>query len=85
MTGRGRELEDIMERTSVDILCLQEGSKAWNIEGGCKLFYNGADKRRNEIGVVISIPVVPKLCAARLCQGRRESMRKWLYLLLFSQ
>ena len=28
---------------------------------------------------------VPKLCAARLCQGRRESMRKLLYLLLFSQ
>ena len=32
------------------------------------------------------ITAVPKLCAAaRLCQGRRESMRKLLYLLLFSQ
>ena len=35
-----------MERRNVDILCLQEtkwkGSKARNIGGGCKLFYNGA-------------------------------------------
>ena len=39
MTGRGRELADMMERRNVDILCLQEtrwkGSKARNIEGGC--------------------------------------------------
>ena len=36
MTGRGRELEDIMECKNVDILCLQEtkwkGSKARNME-----------------------------------------------------
>ena len=42
MTGRKRELEDMMERRNVDILCLQEtkweGSKARNIGGGCKLF-----------------------------------------------
>ena len=35
MTGRGRELADMMERTYVDIICLQEikwkGSKARNI------------------------------------------------------
>ena len=47
MTGRGRELADVMERKNVDILCLQEtkwkGSKARKIGDGCKLFYNGAD------------------------------------------
>ena len=57
MTGRGRELEDMMERRNVDILCLQEtkwkGSKARNIGGGCKIFYNGADGRKNEIGIVV--------------------------------
>ena len=46
MTGRGRELTDMIEQRNVDILCLQEtkwiGSKARNIGGGCKLFYNGA-------------------------------------------
>ena len=44
MTGRGRELVDMMERRNVDILCQQEtkwkNSKARNIGGGCKLFYN---------------------------------------------
>ena len=42
MTGRGRELSDMMERRNVDILCLQETkwkvSKARNIGGRCKIF-----------------------------------------------
>ena len=50
MTRRGRELADMMERRNVDILCPQEtrwkGSKARNIGGGCKIFYNGADGRK---------------------------------------
>ena len=57
MTGRGRELADMMERRNVDILCLQEtkwkGSKARNIGSGCKLFYNGADGRKNGIEIVV--------------------------------
>ena len=57
MTGRGRELADMMEQRNVDILCLQEnkwkGSKARNIGGECKLFYNGADKIKNGIGIVV--------------------------------
>ena len=56
MTGRGRELADMIERRNVDMLCLQEtmwkGSKARNIGGGCKIFYNGADGRKNGIGIV---------------------------------
>ena len=50
MTGRRRELADMMEQRNVDILCLQEtkweGSKARNIGDGCKLFYNGGDGRK---------------------------------------
>ena len=42
MTGRGRELADLMVQKNVDILYLQEikwkESKARNIGGGCKLF-----------------------------------------------
>ena len=57
MTGRGRELADMMERRNVDILCLQEtkwkGSKARSIGGGCKIFYKGADGRKNGIGIVL--------------------------------
>ena len=47
----------MMERRNVDILCLQEtkwkGSKARNIGNGCKIFYNGADERKNGIGIVL--------------------------------
>ena len=54
ITGRGRDLADLMERRNVNILCLQEtkwkGSKARNIGGGCKLFYNGADERKMGYG-----------------------------------
>ena len=57
MTGRGRELANMMERRNVNILCLQEtkweGSKAGNIGDECKLFYNGADGRKNGIGIVV--------------------------------
>ena len=56
-TGRGRELADMMERRNVNILWLQEtkwkGSKARDIGGGCKIFYNGADGRKNGIGIVL--------------------------------
>ena len=57
MIGRQRELEDMMKRRNEDILCLQEtkwkGSKARDIGGRCKLFYNGADGRKNGIGIVV--------------------------------
>ena len=57
MTGRGRELADMMKRSNVDILYLQETkwkwSKARNIGGGCKRFYNEADGRKNGIGIVM--------------------------------
>ena len=57
MTEKRRELADMMEQKNVDILCLQEtkwkGSKARSIGGGYKLFYNGADGRKNGIGIVV--------------------------------
>ncbi|KAK3533099.1 hypothetical protein QTP70_006779 [Hemibagrus guttatus] len=57
MTGKGRELADMMERRNVDILCVQEtrwkGSKARCIEAGFKLFYYGVDSKRNGVGVVL--------------------------------
>ena len=61
MTGRGRELADMMERRNVDILCLQETKwkgKARNIGGRYKLFYNKADGRKNGIGIVVSEELV---------------------------
>ncbi|KAK3515348.1 hypothetical protein QTP70_018020, partial [Hemibagrus guttatus] len=57
VTGKGRELADMMERRKVDILCVQEtrwkGSKARSIGAGFKLFYYGVDSKRNGVGVVL--------------------------------
>ncbi|KAI5615334.1 hypothetical protein C0J50_10843 [Silurus asotus] len=57
MTGKGREIADMMERRKVDMLCVQEtkwkGSKARNIRGEFKLFYYGVDVKRNGVGVIL--------------------------------
>ena len=57
MTGKGRELADMIERGKVDILCMQEtkwkGSKARSIGGGFKLLYHSVDGRRNSVGVIL--------------------------------
>ena len=57
MTGKGREVADLMSRRRIDILCVQEtrwkGAKSRNLGGGFKLFYYGEDSKRNGIGVII--------------------------------
>ncbi|KAI5087244.1 hypothetical protein C0J45_22643 [Silurus meridionalis] len=57
MTGKGREIADMMERRKADILCVQEtkwkGNKARNIGGGFKLFYYGVDGKRNGVGMIL--------------------------------
>ena len=58
MTGRESQLADMIEQRNIDILCLQKTkwkrSKARNIGGGCKIFYNGAGGRKNGLGMVVS-------------------------------
>ena len=43
MTGKGRELADVMVKRKIDTLCVQEtrwkGIKARNIGDGCKIYY----------------------------------------------
>ena len=57
MTGRGREIADMMERRRVNILCVQEtkwkGAKAREIGGGYKLFFYGLDGKRNGVGIIL--------------------------------
>ncbi|MCJ8736362.1 hypothetical protein PDJAM_G00257420 [Pangasius djambal] len=54
MTGKGRELADMMERRKVDIQETRwKGSKARSIGAGFKLFYYGVDSKRNGVGVVL--------------------------------
>ena len=81
MTGRGRELADMMEQRNVDILCLQEtkwkGSKLRNIGGGCKLFYNGADGRKNGIEIVVREDLVESVLEVNRVSDRLMAMKLW--------
>ena len=79
MTGRGRELTDMLERRNVGILCLQEtkwnGSKARNIGGGCKIFYNGADGRKNGIGIVVRKELAESVMEVKRVSDRLMAMK----------
>ena len=79
MTGRGRELADMMEQRNVNIFCLQKTkwkeSKARNIGGGCKLFYNGADGRRNEIDIVVREELVESVLEVKRVSDRLMAIK----------
>ena len=79
ITERGRKLADLMEQRNVDILCLQEtkwkGSKARNIGGECKLFYNGADGRRNGIGIVVREELIESVLEVKRVSDRLMAMK----------
>ena len=68
-----------MERRNVDILCLQEtkwkGSKARNIGGGCKLIYNGADRRKNGIGIVVREELAESVLEVKRVSDRLMAMK----------
>ena len=69
----------MMERRNVDILCLKEtkwkGSKARKIGGGCKLFYNGADGRKNGIGIVVREELVESVLEVKRVSDRLIAMK----------
>ena len=79
MNGRERELEDLMEQRNVDILCLQKtkwkGSKARNIGGGCKLFYNEADGRKNGIGIMLREELAEGVLKVKKVSDRLMAMK----------
>ncbi|KAK3526577.1 hypothetical protein QTP70_030714, partial [Hemibagrus guttatus] len=79
MTGKGRELADMMERRKVDILCVQEtrwkGSKARSIGAGFKLFYYGVDSKRNGVGVVLKEEYVRNVLEVKRVSDRVMSLK----------
>ncbi|KAK3507261.1 hypothetical protein QTP70_012974 [Hemibagrus guttatus] len=79
MTGKGRELADMMERRKVDILSAQEtrwkGSKARSIGAGFKLFYYGVDSKRNGVGVVLKEEFVRNVLEVKRVSDRVMSLK----------
>ena len=57
MTGKGREVADLMERRGVDILCVQETrwkeEKARCIGGGYKMWYCGSGNKKNGVEIIL--------------------------------
>ena len=67
MTGKSREITDMMKRRRVNVLCVQEtrwrGNKAKELAEGYKLFYSGADVRaRNGVGIVVDRELKGEVC-----------------------
>ena len=57
MTGKGREVADLMERRGVDILCVQEtrwkGERARCIGAGYKMWCCGSVNKKNGVGIIL--------------------------------
>ena len=78
MTERGRELTDMMKQRNVDVMYPKEtkwkGSKPRNIRGGCKLFYNEANGKKNWRGLVVRKDLVESTLEVKRVSDRLISM-----------
>ena len=80
MTGKGRELVDLMERRKLGVLCVQEtrwkGNKARELGEGCKLFYSGANEEgRNGVGIILSKEIKESLLGVSRKNDRIMSLK----------
>ncbi|VDP62918.1 unnamed protein product [Heligmosomoides polygyrus] len=79
LTGRSREVADLMKRRSMQVLCLQEtrwkGAKAREIGEGVKLYYNGEDTKRNGVGIAVAESLKDSVAAAQIINDRIMSLR----------
>ncbi|XP_064078508.1 uncharacterized protein LOC135195936 [Macrobrachium nipponense] len=57
LTGKLREVVDVMERRRIDFLCVQEtrwkGSRTRETGNGYKLYYSGSREGRNGVGIIM--------------------------------
>ena len=85
MTGKSREVAEMMNSRRVDILCVQEtrwkGDKAKEIGGGCKLLYSGADESgRSGVGIIVNNDLKDKVV-----EVKRRSSRVMKIKLMLSE
>ncbi|VDO75399.1 unnamed protein product [Heligmosomoides polygyrus] len=79
LTGRSREVADLMKRRRVQVLCLQEtrlkGAKAREIGAGVKLYYNGEDSKRSGVGIVVAESLKDSVATVQRINDRIMSLR----------
>ena len=76
MTGKGREVEDLMERKGVDILCVQETrwkeERARCIGGGYKMWYCESGNKKNGLGIILKKKHVDTGQGSGIMEGNRQ-------------
>ncbi|VDO94583.1 unnamed protein product [Heligmosomoides polygyrus] len=79
LTGRSREVTDLMKRRRIQVLCLQEtrweGAKAREIGEGVKLYYNGEDTKMNGVGIAVAESLKDSVAAVKRINDRIMSLR----------
>ncbi|KAL1454893.1 hypothetical protein WDU94_009023 [Cyamophila willieti] len=80
MTGRGREIADLMARRRIEILCVQEtrwkGDKAKELGDGYKLYYSGSNASgRNGVGIILENDLKSKVTSVVRKSDRVMSMK----------
>ena len=84
LTGRGREIVDVMERRKVEILCIQEikwsRNSARQMGKGYKLLYASGSQMKNGVGILLNKELAEKvvdverssdkLIRAKVCIGK---------------
>lgn len=70
MSGKGREVADLMVRRRVGVLCVQgmrwRGNKARELREGCRLLYSRANQQgRNGVGIILSADLRDRLMNMR--------------------
>ncbi|XP_063598000.1 craniofacial development protein 2-like [Penaeus indicus] len=83
MTGRGRDVVNLMMERKVDVMCVQEtrwtGNKAKELGEGFRLIYGGADNdKRNGIGIISSRDLKDLVTEV----NRRNDRIMWVRLVL---
>ena len=84
LTGKLREIADVMERRRIGVLCMQEtrwkGKGAREVGNGFKLYYCGAQLGRNGVGVIVSSALKDKVV-----EVKRVSDRMIVVVMLFGE
>ncbi|VDO64953.1 unnamed protein product [Heligmosomoides polygyrus] len=80
LTGRSKEVTDLMKRRRIQVLCLQEtrwkGAKVREIGEEVKLYYNGEDTKKNGVGIDVAESLKDSVAAVQRINDRIMSL--WL-------
>ena len=74
MTGKSREIVEVMKKRRVDVACVQEvrwkGERAREVGEGYKIYYVGEQSGRNGVGVIVNCSLVVSVVEVKRCSSR---------------